>query len=192
MGFRDWLNTNSGAITGIGALITAIATVVLVCITAFYAWVTRQMRLDAQKPEITVFLRPRELDIGRMVLCVRNIGEGPAKNIQFTCITDTSIDDISYPEFIKGIPYLASGQKIEDIIEPITVRDQLIVSVQTPIGITVTYKDSMNNKYVRGFSLNSQLYQGVTQIDDLLFDIHNALQSIGESLSSISEQIEKE
>ena len=38
-----WLNTNSGAIT-------ALATVVLVGITAFYAWVTHQMRLDAQKP----------------------------------------------------------------------------------------------------------------------------------------------
>ena len=56
MGVITWLNSNSGAIT-------AIATVVLVGITAFYAWVTkkmleenRQMRLDAQKPEIAIYL----------------------------------------------------------------------------------------------------------------------------------------
>ena len=52
----DWLNTNSGAIIAIGTVAVAGATVVLVGVTIFYAWVTRQMRLDAQKPRIAIYL----------------------------------------------------------------------------------------------------------------------------------------
>ena len=128
--------------------ITGVATVTLAIITWRYARHTkdyvsltreileenRQMRLDAQKPQISLFLRRRESS--SMVLGVRNIGEGPAKNIEFTLtreqpVGETSIDDIPFPElpeFTEGIPYLASGQEIEGIIEPILVGDQRVES----------------------------------------------------------------
>ena len=84
MGFIGWLNSNSGAITGIAAMITAGATVVLVGITAFYAWVTRRMHIDAQKPDIAIRLLSTD-EFGDILaqLCVENIGSGPARGVEF-------------------------------------------------------------------------------------------------------------
>lgn len=43
----DWLNAHAGAITAIGTAAVAVATVVLVVITGYYAQVTRKMQLNA-------------------------------------------------------------------------------------------------------------------------------------------------
>ena len=137
----DWLNSNSGAITGIAAIITAIATVVLVGITGFYAWVTkkmleenRQMRLDAQKPRIAIFLRPHESSIRFIVLCIQNMGGGPAKNVQFTCTSDAILSPLFIGYIKHGISYFAPSQKIEDII--MDVHGQSAEVMQTPVEIT--------------------------------------------------------
>ena len=190
MGVINWLNSNSGAITGIAAIITAIATVVLVGITAFYAWVTRQMRLDAQKPEIAIFLRPHESSIRFIVLCIQNMGGGPAKNVQFTCTSDAILSPLFIGYIKHGISYFAPSQKIEDII--MDVHGQSAEVMQTPVEITVTYKDSMNKECKNTFPLNFGLYQGVRQMSDPLSGIHESLQSIKQSLSSISQQIKKD
>ena len=194
--------------------ITGVATVTLAIITWRYARHTkdyvsltreileenRQMRLDALRPKIRLFLR--RPDSSSMVLGVRNIGASTAKNIEFTMVgerlaDEPSIDDtprpefpefLGFPEFPEGVRYLASGQKIEGTIDPRLVRDQ---PGQSTSQITVVYEDSMNNKYLEAVFLNSQLHHSVTEID-LLFDIRNTLQSIGESLSSISQQMKKD
>ena len=56
----NWLTNTINSVAG---AITAFATVVLVGVTIFYAWVTkkmleesRQMRLNAQKPNIAIYL----------------------------------------------------------------------------------------------------------------------------------------
>ena len=115
----NWLNSNSGAIT-------AIATVVLVGITAFYAWVTRQMRLDTQKPEIAIYLRVEKEalihpDISLTNICVylyvENIRMGPAYDVEFP--TDLSfafpdqrsLEDVPFLRY--GIRYLPPGDKTE-------------------------------------------------------------------------------
>ena len=194
--------------------ITGVATVTLAIITWRYARHTkdyvsltreileenRQMRLDALRPKIRLFLR--RPDSSSMVLGVRNIGASTAKNIEFTMIVERladepSIDDtprpefpefLGFPEFPEDVRYLASGQKIEGTIDPRLVRDQ---PGQSTSHINVVYEDSMNNKYLETVFLNSQLHHSVTEID-LLFDIRNTLQSIGESLSSISQQMKKD
>ena len=194
--------------------ITGVATVTLAIITWCYARHTkdyvsltreileenRQMRLDALRPKIRLFLR--RPDSSSMVLGVRNIGASTAKNIEFTIVSERladepSIDDtprpefpefLEFPEFPEDVRYLESGQKIEGTIDPRLVRDQ---PGQSTSQINVVYEDSMNNKYLEGVFLNSQLHHSVTEID-LLFDIRNTLQSIGESLSSISQQMKKD
>ena len=117
MGVINWLNSNSGAITGIAAIITAAATVVLVGITAFYAWVTRQMRIDAQKPLIAIRLHPHTNELGDMFaqLYVENIGSGPARSVKFHDVPPIPVHLgplLQYfPFFRYGIGYLAPGDK---------------------------------------------------------------------------------
>ena len=66
MNLISWLNANSGAIT-------AIATLILVGITGWYVYLTRQMLKVANTPVIRMFLHARGHDI---FLCVENIGTG--------------------------------------------------------------------------------------------------------------------
>ena len=74
MNLISWLNENSGAIT-------AIATLILVGITGWYVYLTRQMLKVANTPVIRMFLHARGNSIS---LCVENIGTGFARDIKFT------------------------------------------------------------------------------------------------------------
>ena len=164
-----WLNTNSGAIT-------AIATVVLVGITGFYAWVTkkmleenRQMRIDAQKPEIAIYLRPEKTKImsnsetTSMFLYVENIRMAPAYDVEFT--TDLTVDlpgalslrDIGFLEF--GVRYLPPGQKRKSFLGN-RLYGGFNALMQKQLKIAVTYKDSVDEKYDECFYLDFQEYRG--------------------------------
>ena len=65
----DFLNENSGAIT-------AIATLILVGITGWYVYLTRQMLKVSNTPVIRMFLHASGYAI---FLCVENIGTGFAR-----------------------------------------------------------------------------------------------------------------
>ena len=159
----NWLNSNSGAIT-------AIATVVLVGITAFYAWVTHQMRLDAQKPEIAIYLRAEKEalihpDIPSTNICVylyvENIRMGPAYDVEFT--TDLSftfpdqrsLGDVPFLRY--GIRYLPPGQNRKHCIADDRIRgfEELM---QKQLKIAVTYRDSRNEPYKDCFPLDFREY----------------------------------
>ena len=51
-----WLNTNDGAIIGV-------ATIFLMGITAYYAYLTRQLLKANDTPEIAISLRPHEISV---------------------------------------------------------------------------------------------------------------------------------
>ena len=112
MNLISWLNVNSGAIT-------AIATLILVGITGWYVYLTRQMLKVANTPVIRMFLHAREHSI---FLCVENIGTGFARDIKFTGdLSFTPFNRIGESEatleelepFKSGIEYLGPGHKVE-------------------------------------------------------------------------------
>jgi hypothetical protein len=112
MNIIPWLNANSSAIT-------AIATLILVGITAWYVYLTRQMLKVANTPVIRMFLHDREHDI---FLCVENIGTGFARDIKFTGdLSFKPFNPIGESEatleelepFKSGIEYLGPGHKVE-------------------------------------------------------------------------------
>ena len=148
-GVIDWLNANNGAIIGI-------ATVVLVGITGYYAYLTRRLLKASDTPEIAITLRPHEGYIHCVMLCIENIGTGAARNIQFQ--TDLSfkpdgeraLEDVSFLK--NGIDYFGPGQKREHFL--VSVIGKLNDLKETPIEIGVTYTDSMKRTYQRAFHLN--------------------------------------
>ena len=104
----DWVNTNQG-------FIIAVATVVLVCITGYYAYLTRRMLKAGNTPEIAVSLRPHEAYIHCVMLCIENIGTGAARNTQFRTYLSFKPDGeraLEEVAFLKnGIDYLGPGKK---------------------------------------------------------------------------------
>ena len=152
----EWLNANSGAITAIGSIIAALATVALVFITLWYVRLTDKLKAT-YKPEIVVsvdyLLRPT----GQysMNMSVKNVGTGVARKVRFGCDLSFKVDGIPLEriDFLKdgidtlvpegGFSFTQSGS-----IEP---SDDLNRQKITPIVITVTYEDSVKNKYTDKF-----------------------------------------
>ena len=149
MNLISWLNANSGAIT-------AIATLILVGITGWYVYLTRQMLKVANTPVIRMFLHAHRHSIS---LCVENIGTGFARNIQFT--GDLSFKPTSWNDndrdkplkelepFKSGIPYLGAGHKQERIISS---TGEFGNSHKQAFDIIVTYNDLGIAKEKKTFS----------------------------------------
>lgn len=180
----NWLNANDGAIIGI-------ATAVLVGITGYYAYLTRQFLKAADTPEIAISLRPHEGHIHCVMLCIENIGTGAARDIQFQ--TDLSFKPdgerpLEEVGFLKnGIDYLGPREKIEHFL--VSVIGKLDKLKKTPLKIGVTYADSVNleRKHERTFRLDFGEDEGLAAVGrSPLFEIANATKEIQKDLRHIT------
>ena len=160
----NWLNSNSGAVI-------ALATVVLVGITAFYAWVTKKileenrlMRLNAQKPIIAIYLRSETDGHTSVYLCMENIGAGPAYGVKFATDLSFRLDvtrslggEVRLLE--RGIHYLPPEKKREFRLSHGSYPEHNEL-MQRQIEITTAYKDSMDEKYEEPFCLDFREHSG--------------------------------
>lgn len=160
MGIITWLNANDGVVIGI-------ATVVLVGITGYYAYLTWRMLKANNTPEIAVSLRPHEAHVNALMLCIENIGTGAAQNLQFETNL-SAIPNLDMPfekiGFLKnGITFFEPGRKIEQLLVIVIGKDKLNELRQIPLKITVNYTDATNRKQARAFCLNFGEYEGFSQ-----------------------------
>ena len=156
-----WLTVITGAVV-------AIATVALAFITWWYVRLTRQLVEASYKPEVIVYLRTSPtlirdtLEVNEMTLCVKNVGPGVARKIDFG-------DNLSFAPYggepLENIGFLKNGI---DVLAPGQERRQNQPSVADPFGdlsqlqvtIPVNYEDSRGTKYSDAFLLilPSQIY----------------------------------
>ena len=143
------------------AVVTAGATIVLAVITSRYVRLTDSLLKATYKPQIFVSLR-YELFIsptgaGALCwqhICVKNIGVGPARKIEFggdlsfKTQKSTSLKEIGF--FRKGIDALAPGQEESERVPLELVSHE----EYSPVLITVTYKDRMGDDYDDEFTLD--------------------------------------
>ncbi len=187
MGIIDWLNTNDGVVIGI-------ATVVLVGITGYYAYLTWRMLKANNAPEIVVSLRLHEAHVNLVMLCIENSGTGAARDLQFT-INPPSIPNLDIPfekiGFLQnGIAYFEQGRKIEQFI--VSVTNKLDDLKQTPFEVAITYRDSVNHKHDRAFHLDFGMNEGMAQIGKPpLFEIAEAVKDIKKDLHNVTTGIRK-
>ena len=182
MGIIDWLNTNSGAVI-------AIAAVVLVGIIGYYAYLTWRLLKTNNTPEIAISLRPHEAHIHCVMLCIENIGTGAARNVQFQ--TDLSfkpdgeraLEDVNFLR--NGIDYLGPGQKKGHFL--VSVIGKLSELKKTPLEIGVTYTDSVEMAHQRAFHLDFGENEGYARVGKPpLFEIAEATQKLHEDVNSIA------
>ena len=142
-----------------------ILTSLLVCITGVYAVLTgryvrltnRLLKATTNTPKIAVYLA-RE-DVTHAIFCVENIGTGPAYDVRFTgnlsCIkrykSDNSetLQDVGFLR--DGINYLQPRGKWVCVID---IGNKLNELKETPLRISVTYKDSEKEEYPDCFCLD--------------------------------------
>ncbi|MYE90071.1 hypothetical protein F4X33_13865 [Candidatus Poribacteria bacterium] len=164
----DWVSSH----------IIEILTFLLVCITGVYAFLTwryvrltrdileenQQMRLDAQKPEIAIYLRSDSTGPTYMYLYVENIGVGPAYDVKFT--TDLCFRLPGNHSLGQRVPFLGRGIRY---LPPEKIRMELLGSgldigmrelMQRQLEIAAAYKDSMRKKYEESFCLDFREHGG--------------------------------
>lgn len=180
----NWLNANSGAIIGI-------ATVVLVGITGYYAYLTWRMLKANNTPEIAISLRPHEAHVNAVMLCLENIGTVAARSLQFT--TDPSfvpgldrpLEKIGFLD--NGIAFFEPGRRIEELLVIVLGKGKLNELRQTPLEITVTYKDSVYHKHKRVFHLDFGEFEGFSQFGTPpLYEMAKNIKKIQEDLHRIT------
>ena len=123
-----------------------------------------EKRLDS--PKVVAFLRRDEVWKSCWIVCVENVGTGTAKNVQFQpsdpslkTVSDISLGDIG---FIKnGIDYFGSGQKYEFPINTIMGKEAWKELMQTPLEITITYKNSVDEELVEYAHLDFGVFGSV-------------------------------
>lgn len=185
--FTDWIENKDGEII-------AIATVVLVGITGYYAYLTWRLLKANNTPEIVISLRLHEVHVNLVLLCIENIGTGAARDLQFT-INPPSIPNLDIP-FEKigylqnGIAYFEQGRKIEQFI--VSVTNKLDELKQTPFEVAITYRDSVNHKHERAFHLDFGENEGMAHIDrPPLFEIAKATKDMQRDIRNIATGIYK-
>jgi hypothetical protein len=178
----DWLNANDGTVIGI-------ATVVLVVITGYYAYLTRRLLKANDTPEIAISLRSHEISVNLVMLCIENVGTGAAHNVKFTT-NPSSIPSLDIPfeniGFLKsGINYFEPGRKIEQFL--VSVVNKFDELKQTQLKVTVTYKDSANYKHEQIFHLDFSEGIGFSQIGSPpLYEIAKTTKEIQKDLHRIA------
>jgi len=183
----NWLNTNDGAIIGI-------ATVVLVGITGYYAYLTWRMLKANNTPEIAISLCPHEAYLPCVMLCIENIGTGAARKIlfqtdlSFSADGEISLEDVGFLR--DGIDYLVPGQKIEHFL--VSVLGKLDDLKKTPLEIGVTYTDSVKRIYQCAFHLDFGEYEGYSRIGKSpLVEIAEATKDIQKDLHYLTTGMHK-
>ena len=169
----EFFNTNDGAVI-------AIATVVLVVVTWYYARETKRTRQVAeeslavaaeslrvtkqslrliQRPEVLVSWHVvRGMPQETFVLCIRNVGKEPAYNIDvkpnFSPQTPEEIRIREISVFEHGIDRLGSGQRKDYSCCHIWINFLLALQRIPSFEIIVNYRDSTGRGYTETFAFD--------------------------------------
>lgn len=166
--------------------ISALALIVTV-INAQLTWKivreTEKMREAQTEPFVSVITEPSAQWVNFIDMSIKNIGLGPAYNINFHIVPDFEYEKGKYLSEMrlikKGIPYLAPNQEIRFMLTPIL--DNYKEKINTPLNISVEFKnynqEICETNYIIDFSVWDQLSPAVSHI-----------QQISESLQKIAEK----
>lgn len=164
------MEEHSETIIALAAVVQVGVAIILAFITAYYAHVTKkildenkQMRIDAQKPNIEIYLDTetdsmlRRLGATRVRLHVDNIGAGTAYDVRFTIDRPFRIHDRLT---VEDIPFLSQGislfppghTRVHNLGDTLTSGINHLREKQ--LNIKVKYKDSMQKECSKNFPLN--------------------------------------
>jgi len=191
----NFLNTNSGAIQ-------ALATVILVLVTFYYAWqvrhtvkIMRNSEEQRNRPRIVIFIEQRENWLNLVDLVISNYGNDLAREVKFSISEDISLIDkdkkLSQLGIIKnGIKDLPPQRTLK--MPLVILTDRLEELRKIDLKITVSYTDSIKSKnFSETFSVdfNSLIEQQIGELP--IYKLSRSIENIEKTLQKIERKLEK-
>lgn len=151
--FLDLLNKNSGALSAVFSGVVTVATVIYAWLTAKLVQETRQMRQVQTEPRIQVTYRVSEHWINFLDISVRNIGLGPAHDIQFKVRGETDLPGtqevidklMKLSCFQRGLAYLGPKEEYYSFWTSLVEGDQS--KVGSRLVVHATYRSGTGMLY---------------------------------------------
>jgi len=146
------LNISPSDIQIITTIVQALASLVLIVITAYYAYQTKKTveimehsEKERSRPKISIYIKQREDWLNFVELIITNHGQGYAKDVNFTLNEDLTLlqtdKKLSQLDIIKnGIKNFAPSQTL--ILPLLSLIGRVEELNKSKIIITVSYKDS--------------------------------------------------
>lgn len=188
----SFLNANQGAFSVIFSFIVMFATVVYARLTAKLVKETKLMRKSQTEPKIQITANPREEFVHIISLHVKNIGYGPAYDLNFELSAEGEsvggkklIKDFSQTQFLeKGLSYLGPNQIIKTGFTQIL--DNTEEKLSSKLIIKVNYKNYEGDIYQQKINLNFEEFRGYGTLGKPnLYSIAQSLEQINKKLGDL-------
>ena len=198
--------------------IIAVATVVLVGVTIYYAYTTNKILQTYDKPEVIIYLFPSEsfyifpgeTETNCINLSIENIGTGLASDVKFSGDLSFILPITRIPSplrkageapqrpkgvrlgeisvFKNGINYFPPGRKIEIPFFFATQREDLL---EESLNLAVTYKSSKGKFPRKCFNLEFDQWEDYTQPLAANVAIAGSLKKIQNNITEFLRGIER-
>lgn len=187
------LNQNSGALTVVFTGFVTLATLVYAALTAILVAETRKLRQAQTEPRIEITVEALDFAVHIVRLCVRNIGEGPAKNVKFEpSVTDggefaeSLLKEFLSPNFFRtGLRYFGPGQfRFSGYTQ--TNKD-FEAKASSALCFKVTYESATGKKYEEEIVVDMAELRGRYQLGKPnLYSIAKSMEKIQQDLHHIT------
>lgn len=159
----EWLNQNTGAVTGL-------STTALLLVTAFYAWTTyqllseaRQSRILAGQPRVVAYLRVNDVHTNIVQLHVANLSGAAATCVSAVIekLTEWPVDfDLQDSKILRDLSFMRPHEvlKFDLGIGPDLFRDgvpaefKMVITFSSLDGRTFSFENALKVESVEGHS----------------------------------------
>ena len=194
----DYLNKNSGALTVLFTAVVTAFTIAYALLTWKLVSETKKMREVQTEPTIEITIKSLDFAVNLARLHVRNIGLGPAKNVNFTPrvisggkAAQALLDEFTQTNFFKvGLKYFGPGQeRVSHFTQMSQGYDEKVKSV---LAIDISYEGVTGVKYHEQATIDMSELKGEYQLGAPdLHSIAKSLEKIQGDFSHISSGFKK-
>lgn len=188
-----FLNDNAGAFNLLFSAVVAVATVVYARLTASLVRETKLLREVQTEPAIEVLFRTRDESMSLLDIVVKNIGQGPAYDLQFTCSANPEgvaaeelLERLNKLNSIKsGIKLLYPGQEFFSYWTD--VRKSFNEKLKTKVSITSSCHSATGVAYRREHIIDLSELEGLERIGTPpLLGIARSIEKLEKSIQDLS------
>lgn len=182
----NWASSNAAALNLLFSAVVMAATVVYALLTASLVRETIRMRTAQTDPDVAAYLEHDEHSIGVIHLVIRNIGNGPAYDLQFD-LKDVQLKDWAAESIQRlsiwttGMPYLAPGSAIRTVAGAAFQEG----AREFRMTIHISFSSGDQKRRTNTFVLNYDTHYGVTQLGE------PPIKTIAKELKAIRELLAK-
>jgi hypothetical protein len=194
----QWLIDNQELATLLFTAVVTLSTVVYAVLTAVLVFETRKMRRVQTEPRLWVYYQLMEEHIHFGHLFIKNIGQGPAFDIEIDLVAEDSdeggrliISDLEKVKaFCNGVSYLGPGQHIKSGFS--SFLENYEDKIKSVITAKIHYKGASGDKYREVFRIDFSEFEGAGRLGTPnLYAIAQSLEKIQKDVSQLSTGLKK-